>query len=225
MRTSNMLRCPPNSTLFALSASLLLAGLAGGCSDGQETASSSAGAATAVHYASPELAVFETFIGVWTVTENHVDSGGAIAASVSGTERITWALDNHAIQRVYTSGTGAAVYRALGMLTWNAAEKKYMGTWFDNVTTAGPLQVTAEWAGKDLTMTYTLTSLSADGSPTRHRAIERLVGEERRVTTTYRLDGADTQPVKVLEIEYRRATPCPSTMRGITAELSNKPGL
>jgi hypothetical protein len=164
------------------------------------------------------------FIGVWTITENHFNAAGDVIATVNGTEKITWVLDNHAIQRIYTSGTGSSVYRAMGMLTWNATEKKYCGVWLDNASTAGPVQLKAEWADKNLTMTYMLESLAKDGSFLRHRVEERFVDEGRRLATTYLLSGPDAQPAKVLEIEYRRATPCPGGVRRIIGELSDKPG-
>jgi len=223
MGALNTIRCHPQPRSMRLFGILIVTGLVGACADDKKSESRRAGPSETVQYASPELAVFEMFLGVWTITENHFNAAGDVTATVNGTERITWVLDNRAIQRIYTSGMGSSVYRAMGMLTWNATEKKYSGVWFDNASTTGPVQLKADWADKNLRMTYVLESLAKDGSLLRHRVEERFVDEERRLATTYVLSG--TEPLKVLEIEYRRATPCPAGgARRIIDELSQKPG-
>ncbi|MEK7757891.1 MAG: DUF1579 family protein, partial [Planctomycetota bacterium] len=95
-----------------------------------------------VVFANPEIARLDIFIGPWSVTESHFNPRGELIATVKGTEEITWILDHRAIRRAYSTATGSTIFKAHGTLTWNNADKKYHGVWFDNVSTAGPTTVT-----------------------------------------------------------------------------------
>jgi hypothetical protein len=164
-----------------------------------------------VEFAFPELATLELFVGPWNVTETHFDTKGKIVATVKGTEEIAWLLDRHAIRRTYATSTGDRTFKASGILTWNAVEKKYHGVWFDNASTAGPSTVKGTWDRDTLTMLFDMESSGPLG-PVRHRAVEKFDGPEKRVVTTYQIDGSSL--IKRLEVEYHRAKPCPSQLRG-----------
>jgi len=158
-------------------------------------------------FSSAELARLEAFFGAWSLTETHYSPSGQVVATVKGTEEITWILDDRALQRNYTSNPESGVYRAQGTLTWNSAEKVYQGVWFDNVNTFGLSAVQGAWQEETRTMTYTMDSTAADGSKTSYKIVERFEDDENRTATTYRMDG--TSLVKVLEVRYKRAAPCP----------------
>lgn len=159
----------------------------------------------------PELARLEMLVGRWRVTEIHFDAKGEKLATVKGIETTEWILDRHAVRREYNTGPDAAMYRAVGILTWNAAASVYEGIWFDNRSTTGPTRTQGEWRDRDSTMTFTVESLAADGSPVRYEVVEQFVEDKQRIATTYLLDG--TRPVKLLEVKYERAPACPSRMR------------
>lgn len=161
-----------------------------------------------VEFANPELARLDMFIGPWSVTENHFNPRGELIATVKGTEEITWILDHRAIRRAYSTAPDATVFKAQGTLTWNSAEKKYHGAWFDNVATAGPTTVTGSWDDQTQTMLFHLESAGRDGSIVRHRVVERFADPQTRVATTYLIEG--TSLVKRMEVEYKRAIPCPA---------------
>jgi len=163
-----------------------------------------------VDFASPELAKLDVFVGPWNVTENHINAKGEVAATAKGTEEIAWTLDNHVLRRMYITGeeTGP-LFRASGMLTWNEAEKKYCGVWFDNVSTAGPTVLKGTWEDETRTMVFNAEAMTREGKPMRYKVVERFIDDETRVATTYRLGG---EVVKVLEVRYQRATPCPSKL-------------
>ncbi len=164
-----------------------------------------------IEYVSPEIACLEQFIGLWLVTETHYDAQGKVVAEVDGKEKISWILDSHAIRRVYTSGTQPNVYRAIGTLTFNDAENKYHGVWFDNVSTAGPRTVKGEWTDDTRTMVYSLESSDKGGSKARYKVVDRFIDEKQRVATTYSVEGART--VKRMEVQYKRPNPCPGKIR------------
>lgn len=180
---------------------------------------------------SPEFARLELLEGPWEFRESHFDEKGVVKAELEGTEQIRWILDNRAISREYTRTAGEDVYRAMGTLTWDAAAKKYVGVWFDNTTTVGLSTVEAEWNEKTRTMSYTLESKKPDGSPAKHRIVERFIGDSQRVSTTYAIDG--NKRTKLLEVMYRRTMPCPGTENRLvpmwdrdytTAEIKKKGG-
>ncbi len=162
----------------------------------------------AVEFANPELARLDLFIGPWSVTESHFNPRGELIATVKGTEEITWILDHRAIRRAYSTTPGSAAFKAQGTLTWNSAEKKYHGVWFDNVSTAGPTTVTGNWDDQTQTMLFHLESAGKDGGVVGHRVVERFADPQTRVATTYLIEGSNL--VKRMEVEYKRALPCPA---------------
>ncbi len=165
-----------------------------------------------VEFASPELARLDLFIGPWSVTESHFNPRGELIATVKGTEEITWILDHRAIRRVYSTATDTAVFKANGTLTWNDAEKKYHGVWFDNVSTAGPTLAKGTWDDETRTMLFYVELSGRDGAAVRYRVVEKFTDPQTRMATTYLIEGSNL--VKRMEVEYKRATPCPA--RAIT---------
>ena len=164
-------------------------------------------------YVSPEVARLEMLYGVWRVTERHFNAKGKTVAIVKGAEKIEWLLDRRAIRRDYSTTTDTMVFRAFGILTWNDAEKKYNGVWFDNVSTVGPATVEGVWDEKNRTMTFNVQSLAQNGSTMRHKVVERFEDGEKRVATTYLVDGK--KMIKRMEVQYKRARSCPGRIRTI----------
>lgn len=169
-----------------------------------------------IEFASPELATLDLFVGSWRVIENHFNTRGERVATVKGSEEIAWVLDNRAIQRTYTTTASASVFRAIGLLTWNESGKKFQGTWFDNNSTTGPTAVRGEWLPGSRTMEFTIESRDKSGSPVQYKVVERLLGLERRVATTYLVQGGKV--IKRMEVEYERTIPCPDRIRVIYGE-------
>lgn len=169
-------------------------------------------------FASPELAVLDRFAGPWNVAESHFNARGEIVGSAKGIEGGAWILDRRALQRTYTSGEEGKLFRAIGMITWDAAEKQYEGTWFDNSGNSGPTALTGLWDEPSKTMTFTLTSNTSDGKPVRHKVIDRFLDEEHRVATTYKVVG--NQVEKVIEVQFTRARPCPGNLGVLPENLA-----
>ncbi len=167
-----------------------------------------AGGEKAVEFASPELARLDLFIGPWSVTESHFNPRGELIATVKGTEEITWILDHRAIRRVYSTATDTAAFKANGTLTWNDAERKYHGVWFDNVSTAGPTTAMGTWDDETHTMLFHVESSGREGATVRYRVVEKFTDPQTRMATTYLIEGSNL--VKRMEVEYKRATPCPA---------------
>ena len=140
-------------------------------------------------FASLELAVLDRFAGPWNVSEVHYNSRGDVVGSAKGIEEGAWVLDRRSLRRTYTSGEEGNLFRAIGMITWDAAEKQYEGTWFDNASTSGPTALTGVWDEASKTMTFTLTSTAPDGKPVQHKVIDRFLDAEHRIATTYKVIG------------------------------------
>lgn len=166
-----------------------------------------------IEFPNAELARLEIFIGPWSVTESHFNPRGEVIGSAKGTEEIIWMLDYHAIRRSYASSGGSTTFRATGTLTWNAAEKKYHGNWYDNASTLGPTTVKGTWDDATKTMTLDVESTGPDGKAVRHKVVEKFESGEKRTATTYLVDGSNL--VKRLEVVYQRTTPCPAKIRTI----------
>lgn len=168
----------------------------------------------------PELAVLDQFAGPWEVRESHLNSRGEVVATAKGIEEGAWVLDRSVLQRTYITGEEGSLFRAIGLVAWNADQKRYEGTWFDNVRSGGPTTVTGTWDSASRTMTYTLVSIASDGMAVQHKVVDKFVDDERRMVTTFKVDGSLVE--KVLEVQYARAEPCPPNV-GIVPEFSGKP--
>jgi hypothetical protein len=169
-------------------------------------------------FASQELAVLDRFAGPWNVSETHYNTRGEVVGSAKGTEEGTWVLDRRALRRTYTSGEEGNLFRAIGMITWDAATKQYEGAWFDNASTNGPTTLTGVWDESSKTMTFTMTSTATDGKPVQHKVIDRFLDDEHRIATTYKVVG--NQVEKVIEVQFTRARPCPSNLSVIPEGVS-----
>lgn len=173
---------------------------------------------TQPEFASPELAVLDRFAGPWNVAESHFNSRGDVVGSAKGIEEGAWVLDRRALRRTYTSGEEGKLFHAIGMITWDAAEKQYEGTWFDNANTTGPTALTGVWDEPSRTMTFTLRSNAPDAKPVQHKVVDRFVDEEHRVATTFKILG--NQMEKVMEVQFARARPCPNNLRILPENLA-----
>ena len=166
-------------------------------------------------YFRPELEKLEALYGQWKVTVHHYDVRGERVATVEGKEQVGWILNDHAIQREYQTGQGADSYKALGTLTWNDAERRYQGVWFDSVSTTGPTIVTGSWDEDTRTFFFDVETLGKDGSTIRYKVEDRLLESEKRIATTYLVSG--DRRTRVLETHYKRARPCPGKFRAMDA--------
>jgi len=163
---------------------------------------------------SPEMDVLDRYLGAWKLTERYFDAMGKVTATVKGTEEIAWILDKHVLQRTYTSTSDTRTFRAIGMLTWNAAEGKYHGTWIDNLSKSGPTIVQGDWDPKRNAMALKYTLTEGDRVVREFNVIERFITESKRIATTFEVTGETVK--KRTEVEYKRVVPCPSSLRIIS---------
>ena len=68
--------------------------------------------------------------------------------------------------------------------------------------------MTGSWDDQTRTMLLYLESSKGKGSTVRYRVVERFADAQTRMATTYLIDGSNL--VKRMEVEYKRATPCPA---------------
>ena len=166
-----------------------------------------------IEYVNSEMERLERYFGLWSVTERHFDARGKSVGVVKGREEVEWILKDHAIKRTYRTGTKPNVFEAIGLLTWNTAERKYRGVWMDNASTLGPTTVTGEWNPKTEVLVFTLDAVGQDGKKVRYRVIEKFDDADTRHTTTYAMEGEKL--IKRLEVQYKRAAPCPDKLRTV----------
>ena len=163
----------------------------------------------------PQLADLDIFVGAWKVAETYFDEKGVARDGRKGTEEILWMLDHHAMYRRYNTATGDRVYRAVCTIAWSEPDKQYRGSWFDNAPAQGPSPrtITGSFDARTATMTWVMESKNPDGSSRTHRMIERFIGIEERVTTTFEVKG--DRVTKLMEVKYTRAEPCPASRRNV----------
>ncbi|MGB0716604.1 MAG: DUF1579 family protein [Phycisphaerae bacterium] len=153
------------------------------------------------------------YLGPWIVTERHLDPRGNITATVDGTEEVTWLYADRAIRRAYMRTDESSSYRASGFLTYDAAEKRYEGVWFNNQATDGPINVSGTWNKNERTMVYSLTRRVGDQQEELFRITETFTSEKQRESVTYAVK--DNKLIKLMEVQYVRTTPCPAKVRGL----------
>ncbi len=160
-----------------------------------------------------QLADLDIFVGAWKVAETYFDERGVARDGRKGTEEIVWMLDHHALYRRYNTATGDLVYRAVGTIAWSEPDKEYRGSWFDSAPEQGPSPrtISGSFDVRTATMTWVMKSQAADGSSRTHRIIERFIGIEERVATTFEVKG--DRVTKLMEVRYTRAEPCPASRR------------
>jgi len=155
-----------------------------------------------------EMQALDQLVGKWKVVISYFNSKGQETVTSKGEEDISWKLDGHAISRNYTVPRDTGMYRANGWLTYNDVEKKYQGVWLDNVSTTGLSTVTGQWDSANRTFSFVIESMDKNGAIRKLKVLEKILDDETRVVTTYRLDGDGV--VKILEARYQRAAPCPA---------------
>jgi hypothetical protein len=95
-------------------------------------------------------------------------------------------------------------FTGLGQWGYDPAEKKYVGTWIDNMT---PYMQTIRGDYDPATKTMTSLSESRDpvsGEKITYKETARTVDENTRVFEMY-MPGEDGEYRKMLEVEYKRA--------------------
>lgn len=172
-----------------------------------------------IPFAFPELAVLDRYAGPWEVVESHFNKRGEVVGTAKGIEEGVWILDRRTLRRTYTSGEEGNLFKAIGMISWDAVARKYRGTWFDNASSSGPTTLNGEWSDATRTMTYSLTSSDAAGKAVDHKVIDKFLDDERRLVSTYRVISGQVE--KVIEVQFTRARPCPSNLGVI---MESKPG-
>ncbi len=154
-------------------------------------------------------APLERLVGLWNCIEYHFNEIGEEVAQVEAFEQIDWVLDRNVIRRNYSRSIGRKTYRAIGMISWNPAAKRYEGAWFDNVSTSGSSVVMGQWEQAKLQFTFELKTVSSQGKTLTYTVIETFIDENNRESTTYEHRGQEL--IKRMKVVYQRTAPCPES--------------
>ncbi|MFK7736818.1 MAG: DUF1579 domain-containing protein [Pirellulaceae bacterium] len=90
-------------------------------------------------------------------------------------------------------------------LGYNAAEKVYTGSWVDSVTPER-MSMTGTYDEKSKTMTWKTESVGPDGEPVVGKMTVVYKDEDTRSMTMFNPAGPGGEMMKVMEIDYSRAT-------------------
>jgi hypothetical protein len=127
---------------------------------------------------------------------------GSPPAEDKGTETI--AMMSGLWQLTDFKGTfGGTPFLGHGVMGYDPAKKKYVGTWVDSMTDKLIImEGTADTAGKVLTMTYEQAD-PASGQMTKYRNVHEMKDSDTRTFTMSQV-GADGKDVTLMTITYKR---------------------
>ena len=124
----------------------------------------------------PEMEKLKFQLGTWKTVEKHEASPGFAGGEGSGIMTVRPGPGGLSLITEYNSTGAVGKFAGHGLLFWDAEAKVYKNYWLDNFT-AGSMEMTGRWEGKDLVLTgqmkqmgktYTFKEVITDISPTAH---------------------------------------------------------
>jgi hypothetical protein len=154
----------------------------------------------------PHHKALEPFIGDWTYTAKFWMSPEAPPMEMKGQTKYTWLLDGRFVKEEVTGPAqgGMPPFHGIGVLGYDNAKKKYVGSWIDSMTTS-LTQMTGEMdaAGKTLTFHYQEFD-AASGKMVKARQVTKINGPNEHEVVFYHV-GPDGKETKTGEIKATRA--------------------
>ena len=145
----------------------------------------------------PEHARLEKMVGTWdTVMEmgGQKSKGTATYKSVcSG----MWTTSD------FESDLGGIPYQGHGMDGYDQMKKKYIGYWFDSMTSA-PMSFEGNFDANHQVLTMTGSSPAPDGKPQKFRTTTEMQGTDRMIFKMFMVATADDKEELSFTIEYTR---------------------
>ena len=141
--------------------------------------------------------------GTWDATTTVWMEPGK-PSTTKGTTEIKWVLGGRFLQQEFSGEMMGMPFNGMGFTGYDNFNKKYIGFWIDNSSTAmATMEGTADASGRVITM----LGKSDDPGTGEHgktmKYVARLVNKDRHVFEIYDLSRGDKE-TKVLEISYTR---------------------
>lgn len=145
----------------------------------------------------PEHSHLEKMVGTWdTVMEmgGQKSKGTATYKSVCGG---MW------ISSDFETELAGTPYRGHGMDGYDQKKKKYIGYWFDSMTSS-PMAMEGNFDGDHKVLTMTGSSPGPDGKPQKFRTTTEIQGTDRMTFKMFMVAAADSKEELAFTIEYTR---------------------
>lgn len=162
-----------------------------------------AGRATAQPAAAKESAIFKQDVGRWDATMKVYPAKGAEPTVGTATETCEMIGDLWLVTR-FESELGGQKFVGLGTWGYDPAEKKYVGTWLDNMNPY-PQTIRGDYDPASKTLTAIAEGRDpVSGKIVKYKETARTIDENTRLFEMF-MSGEDGQYWKMLEVKYKRA--------------------
>jgi hypothetical protein len=151
----------------------------------------------------PEHKQLARLAGQWK-TEARLFYGPGEPQVSEGTARFRMILGGRYLQQDFRSEFGGQQYRGMGVSGYDNAQKKYVGTWIDTMST-GIMRTEGEYDEKTHTFTETGVASTPEGEA-KMKMVSKYVDNDKFIFTMYEIQPDGTER-KSLEITYTRQPP------------------
>jgi hypothetical protein len=138
--------------------------------------------------------------GEWAVDGQHFM--GSQSAPMKGTAKRVALWENRYVHEEFESEFMGSTYEGAGVVGFDNAEKKYVGTWVDNMST-GIATMTGTYDAGTKTYTWTMDPMKGPGGKEyKHRMTVKVVSDKEFVSTMYKVAAEGEQ--KTMELRYTK---------------------
>lgn len=145
----------------------------------------------------PELAHLATMVGTWDAV---MEMGGQKSKAVATYKSICSGMW---IASDFESELAGVPYQGHGMDGYDQAKKKYVGYWFDSMTSV-PLEFEGDFDADHKVLTMTGIAPGPDGKPQKFRTTTERTAPNRMTFKMFMVAAADGKEELAFTIEYTR---------------------
>jgi hypothetical protein len=150
----------------------------------------------------PEHEVLKREVGTWDAVVELTPGQGAPPTKSTGVEVNTMGCGGLCLITDLKADMMGVAFEGHGIGTWDAAKKKYVGTWMDSMST-GIAVTEGTYDAAARRFTGSVEGPDATGKVTRSRTVSEWRDEKTRVFTMH-VTGSDGKDAEVLRITYTK---------------------
>jgi hypothetical protein len=151
----------------------------------------------------PEQAVLKQDEGTWDATVEMFMAPGAPPMTSKGTETSVMGCGGLCLITDFKGEMGPGQpFHGHGTSAWDAAKKKYVGTWTDSMS-SGIAMGESTWDATAKTMTGSMEGTDQSGKPSKMKSVVEYKDAGTRVFTMY-MTGPDGKEVPGMRITYKK---------------------
>ena len=140
-------------------------------------------------------------LGTWDASIEML-TPGAPSTPTTGVETNTLSCGGLCLATDFKGTVMGAPFEGHGVMTWDPAKKKYVGTWSDSMTT-GLAATESTWDSAKKVMDSTMLTPDGSGGTARMRSTVQYTADGKRVFTMF-MPGPDGKEMPSMRITYTR---------------------